>query len=340
MRIVALLLCVGLCACTGVVSGGEATGSNTDAGEACAPANRNDEIRLALAPACAGCHLAGNKPFFASLTAFENGLVYDEHYVVPGSPEDSLLVQLLEGTAPGSYPQMPPGQKYAEVVSAGVTSLTIDQIKDWIRELPPAPERLSEPAPEEFTVRRLSAEEMVLSLMDQLGLTVEDFVQTGKAGWQQKPLIPVKGRLFVWPAHWVPGISTEYSSDAQSGERYEALGGSNPLNYARADDAFGPSAAQVLVQMSQAWCTRAIDKPGNTAVLRYVTLADTSKSNPDAIQKNLRALYLRMLGEPPSEEEAQALYEQVYLPLEATSPRLAWIGTCSALVRHPLWITY
>ena len=48
MRIVALLLCVGLCACTGVVSGGDAAGSNTDAGEACAPANRNDEIRLAL----------------------------------------------------------------------------------------------------------------------------------------------------------------------------------------------------------------------------------------------------------------------------------------------------
>ena len=65
-----------------------------DGGEVCAPASRNDEIRLGLAPACEGCHLTGNKPFFASLTAFENGLVYDERYVKRGDPDNSLLVRL------------------------------------------------------------------------------------------------------------------------------------------------------------------------------------------------------------------------------------------------------
>jgi hypothetical protein len=92
--------------------------------------------------------------------------------------------------------------------------------------------------------------------------------------------------------------------------------------------------------MSQAWCARAVDKKGNPAVLRYVTLADTSKSNPDAVRKNLHSLYLRMLGQPPSDAEAKELYEQVYLPLEAKSTRLGWIGVCAALIRHPLWITY
>ena len=58
------------------------------------------------------------------------------------------------------------------------------------------------------------------------------------------------------------------------------------------------------------------------------------------MQKNLRALYLRMLGQPPSDAEAKELYEQVYVPLEAQNTRLAWIGVCAALIRHPLWITY
>jgi hypothetical protein len=316
------------------------TDGGTDGGESCAPANRNDEIRLALAPACEGCHLTGNKPFFASLTAFENGLVYDERYVKPGDPDNSLLIQLLAGTAAGSYPQMPPGQRYEELVAAGRATLSIEQVKAWIRELPAAPARLEAPDPAEFTVRRLSSEEMVVSLMDQLGLTLEDFVTTTDPNWRDKAYVVNGGKLFVWPGDWAPGISNEYVSDSRSVERFEALGGGNSLAYRKRDVSFGPSAAQTLVQMSQAWCARAVDKKGNTAVLRYATLADTSTSNPDAVRKNLRALYLRMLGQPPSDTEAKELYEQVYVPLEAQNTRLAWIGVCAALIRHPLWITY
>jgi hypothetical protein len=312
----------------------------SDGGESCAPSGKNDEIRLALAPACEGCHTLGNKPFFASLTAFENGLVYDEKYVKPGDPENSLLIQLLEGSAAGSYPQMPPGQRYEELVTDGRATLSIEQVKAWIRELPPAPARLEAPDPEAFTVRRLSADEMVVSLMQQLGLTLEDFVSTTDPNWRNKEYVVNGGKLFVWPGDWAPGISPQYVSDSRSVERYEALGGGNSLFYRKKDVGFGPSAAQTLVQMSQAWCSRAVDKKGNTAVLRYVTLADTSTSNPDAVQKNLRALYLRMLGQPPSDAEAKELYEQVYLPLQAQNTRLAWIGVCAALIRHPLWITY
>ncbi|QRK06657.1 hypothetical protein JQX13_42355 [Archangium violaceum] len=326
-----------------VLTAGACTGKITDDskdGQTCSPSGRNDEIRLGLAPACAGCHLNGNKPFFASLTAFENGLVYDTKYVKPGDPENSMLVQMLEGTAPGSYPQMPPGQPYEEFVANGRTTLTIEQVKAWIRDLPPAPERLEAPDTEAFSVRRLSAEEMVVSLMDQLGLTLEDFVSTSDPDWRNKAYVVNGGKLFVWPGEWSPGISGEYVSDSRSVERFEALGGGNSLLYRKKDVGFGPSAAQTLVQMSQAWCARAVDKKGNTAVLRYVTLADTSANNPDAVQKNLRALYLRMLGQPPSDAEAKELYEQVYVPLEARSTRLGWIGVCASLIRHPLWITY
>lgn len=306
----------------------------------CAPSGRNDEIRLGLAPACEGCHLIGNKPFFASLTAFENGLVYDERYVKPGDPDNSLLIQMLEGTASGSYPQMPPGQPYGELVANGRVTLSIEQVKAWIRELPPPPARLEAPDAEAFNVRRLSAEEMVVSLMDQLGLTLEDFVSTSDPNWRNKAYVVNGGKLFVWPGDWAPGISGEYVSDSRSVERFDALGGGNSLFYRKRDVGFGPSAAQTLVQMSQAWCARAVDKKGNTAVLRHVTLTDKSSSNPAAVQKNLRSLYLRMLGQPPSDAEAKALYEQVYLPLEAQNTRLAWIGVCASLVRHPLWLTY
>ncbi|MCP3137931.1 hypothetical protein [Pyxidicoccus xibeiensis] len=309
-------------------------------GGSCEAQGRNDEIRLALAPACEGCHVTGNKPFFASLSAFETGLVYDEKYVKRGDPGNSVLVQMLKGVAPGSYAQMPPGQHYNDLVASGRVTLTIEQVEAWIQDLPAPPEQLETPSPAEFHVRRLTAEEMVVSLMEQLGLTLEDFVSTSDPNWRNTAYTVNGGKFFVWPGDWSPGISGQYVSDSRTPERFEALGGGNSLLYRKRDVGFGPSAAQVLVQMSQAWCARAVDKRNNTAVLRHATLADTSTKNPDAVRKNLTTLYLRMLGQPPSEAEAKALYDQVYLPLEQQNTRLAWIGVCAALIRHPLWITY
>lgn len=334
-----LTLCLAACTEQATARINDAAG-NPDGGVDCAAAGRNDEIRLALAPACEGCHLTGNKPFFASLTAFESGLVYNERYVKRGDPGNSLLVQMLKGVAPGSYAQMPPGQRYDELVASGRVSLTVAQVEAWIRDLPAPPEQLEAPAPEEFRVRRLSAEEMVVVLMDQLGLSLEDFVSTSDPNWRNRAYVVNWNKFFVWPGDWSPGISGEYVSDPRTVERFEALGGGNSLLYRKKDVGFGPSAAQALVQMSQAWCARAVDKASNKAVLRYVALADTSTKNPDAVQKNLRYLYLRMLGQPPPDAEAKALYEQVYLPLETQSTRLGWIGVCAALIRHPLWITY
>lgn len=337
-QIGALMVLV-LTGCEGLLGNpGPSASPTIDGG--CAPENKNDEIRLALAPACVSCHTAGNKPYFASLAAFENGLAYDTRWVNPQDPDGSGLVKLLEGTAPGSYPQMPPGQPYAAFVADGRVSLTVEQVKEWIRTLPPRGGIDEAPAPEAFTVRRLRADEMVVSLMDQLGLGVEDFVDTSNPDWRNRELTARGGRLFVWPTDWAPGISGQYVSDKRATERYETLGGAVVLQGRKHDVALGPSSLQTLVQVSQAWCRHAVAKPGNTAVLRFVTLADKSPAKTAEIKRNVEQLSLRMLGEVPTADEVEALYTQVYLPLEPQSTTAAWTAVCAALVRHPKWLTY
>lgn len=306
----------------------------------CPPEGKNDEMRHALAGACASCHSTGNKPYFASLDAFENGLVYDERWVKRGDPDGSGLVKLLEGTNPGSYPQMPPGELFAASVADGRSTVSIDDVKAWIRDLPERSAVNEGPSPDAFTVRRLRADEMVLSLQAQLGLTLEDFVSTSNPDWRNRAYVANGGRFFIWPVDWSPGISGEYVSDSRSTERYETLGGAVVLQGRKHDASLGPAATQTLVQVSQAWCRRAIDKPGNTAVLRSVTAADTSATKSVEIRKNIAQLSLRMLGEPPTDAEVSELYQDVYLPLEAQSTKVAWTAVCAALVRHPKWLSY
>lgn len=306
----------------------------------CPPQGRNDEVRLALAGACASCHTTGNKPYFASLSAFENGLVYDEKWVKRGDPDGSGLFALLAGMNPGSYPQMPPGETYAAVLASGRATITIDELKAWVRDLPPRGAVNEGPSPEAFTVRRLRADEMVLSLVDQLGLTVEDFVDTSRPTWRDEAWVARGGRLFVWPTDWAPGISGAYVSDARTTERFETMGGAVILQGRKPDVSLGPAAMQTLVQMSQAWCKLAVEKPGNTAVLRGVTLSDTSATKSTEIKANIAQLHLRMLGDPATDADVTELYEQVYLQLEPASTKAAWIGVCASFVRHPKWLAY
>lgn len=339
-RALALTLTL-LAGCEGKIGKPEGDGGVTpleDGG--CPPESRNDEVRLALAGACASCHSTGNKPYFASLSAFENGIVYDEKWVKRGDPDGSALLKLLEGTNGGSYPQMPPGETYAAVLASGRVRITVDELKEWIRTLPPRGAVNEGPAPEAFTVRRLRADEMVLSLMDQLGLTVEDFIDTSRPTWRDEEYTARGGRLFVWPTDWAPGISGQYVSDARTTERYETLGGPVVLQGRKPDVSLGPAAMQTLVQMSQAWCKLAIEKSGNTAVLRGVTLSDTSATKATEIKANIAQLHLRMLGEPATAADVDEVYSQVYQPLESGSTKTAWIAVCASFVRHPKWLVY
>jgi hypothetical protein len=139
------MVLVGLAVGLVVACYGEEAAPTSEArpGEACAQ-SENDAIRLALDPVCSDCHKStGAKPFFASLAAFEDLLVYDTKYVRPGKPEEGLLVELLEGRGKGAYTQMPiAGETFARQAEAGKTRINMAQIKRWITNLqPPDPAR-------------------------------------------------------------------------------------------------------------------------------------------------------------------------------------------------------
>lgn len=313
-----------------------------DGGMSCVDSGPNEAIRSALAPHCVQCHGAGSsKPYFANLRSFEDLLIYPSSgtaNVTPGDPEGSRLVALLEGRASGVVTKMPLDKSYAELVAQGTATLTVDAIKQWIRALDPNRPTNQGSTADLFRLRRLRADEFVLSLMPQLGLEVSDFV----SGSLDQPWYANKGHFFVWPVDWAPGVSSAYGGGAQVVYgRFEALGGAIKMTSRRADPSLGPSAMQVVVQLSQAWCAAAVDKSGNHAVLGDVTLSDRSATSSAKIKKNIGSLYLRLLGDPASTTDVQALYDEVFLPLETqASTRAAWVGVCAALVRHPKMLLY
>jgi len=36
----------------------------------------------------------------------------------------------------------------------------------------------------------------------------------------------------------------------------------------------------------------------------------------------------------------QEIYQEVFVPYEATDVTTAWVAVCSTLVRHPLWLSF
>ncbi len=338
------MLTVSLLACQGSVTkpdaGGGTFGGGAQVGADGGCTTANERMRLALAPACAGCHNTGSRDYWSSLEAFEAQLVYNPRFVVPKNPSASVLIQMLNGTAPGSTPQMPPGEPFAALSTSGRVSVTVAQVSDWIANLEPRRALLAEAKAENFSIRRLRGEEMVQALLDQLGLSLEDFVNTDRAQWRDEELVAFGQRFFIFPKDWAPGVSKQYVSDSQAYERFEGLGGAANLDNRKKDAALGPAALQVLTQMSQAWCKRAVEKPANKAVLGALTLADTGASKAVAIKQNIARLHLRMLAEPAAPDFVEALYSEVFVPAEATSTTVAWTAVCAVLARHPQWLSF
>jgi hypothetical protein len=269
--------------------------------------SKNDEVRLRLEPTCKGCHQQGaNKPFFASLRAFEQALVYVPKYVTSGAPAQSYLLQLLAGHGSAPYKAMPPaGPPFAELAEAGKTDIGMAELEAWITDLPPPSPELAAPDFAAPSTRRLTAEEMLASLQDQLGLEDADI---------------------------------EGSGLAVDAERFVALGGPNtPEGQARALN-FGPGAMQLLVALSQAWCSLSVKKAGSPLLVE-AALADTSAAAGDRIRKNIEAMQLRMLGEVDA-EEVDALFDSVFVPYEAQGSDVAWTAVCAAIVRHPRWLSF
>ncbi|MEJ7733781.1 MAG: hypothetical protein WKG00_31870 [Polyangiaceae bacterium] len=269
--------------------------------------SRNDEVRLRLEPTCKGCHQQGaNKPFFASLRAFEQALVYVPKYVTSGAPDESYLLELLAGHGSAPYKAMPPaGPPFAELAEAGKTQIGMAELEAWITDLPPPSPELAEPDYAAPSTRRLTAEEMLTSLQDQLGLEDADIEGSGLA-------VDV--------------------------ERFVALGGPNtPLGQARQLN-FGPGAMQLLVAISQGWCSLSVKK-ASSPLLTKASLADGSASAAAGIRENIAAMELRMLGEV-DDAEVEALFADVFVPYEAQGTDVAWTAVCAALVRHPRWVSF
>jgi len=97
----------------------------------------NETAYTGLSALCLGCHAAGALGFFATLSDFETSIVGDTKYVVPGDPDASAFLGLLEGgssLAPNSGGQMPPdpNSTFAQQAANGATTITMEQLENWI----------------------------------------------------------------------------------------------------------------------------------------------------------------------------------------------------------------
>lgn len=298
----------------------------------------NDAIRKGLEAFCKDCHSSGNKGFFASLQAFEDLLVYNEALVIPGDPEKSKLVQLLDGKAAGAYSQMPiSGDSYAKLADSGKATLTMDEIRSWIKELTPRPKSTA-PDPGAITVHRMTAAQLVSTLYAQLGLTADDFYTPGKSYGVTLAVQKQEDNLAIISPDWLPGPW----GDQGPLRRYFSLGGNSAVANRDTDLTASPGFVQVLVPLSQRWCKMAIEKPSSQALLFTKTTPDT-RSDEDAagIKANIAYQYRHFLSDKPADGEVDGIFNDVFTPLEAESdPRTAWSGVCSYFIRHPRWVFY
>lgn len=339
MKRAAAIFLVGLLSCTGsaTMQGTEPApgpdgepGPGQTGGDGKIPSTgdlSNQDVYTRLGVTCAGCHTLSDRPYFGSLQSFENLLVYDRKYVVPGDPAASLLLKMLNGTG---TPQMPPAplDHFAALESKGQTKITMAELAQWISQLP-AP-TVMQPL-DVSVVRRKSAEQVVRSLYDQLGLSESDFYDAD--------MYPKAGDSYAVRS---PDAIPYADPFEQGGTLFSAMGGPWWLEGKWRNDAPTGGFVRALTHVSQAWCRTAFNKPGNTAVLSKATLSDGSSSpaGEAAIRANISDLYLRMLGEVPLPEEVDDLYLNVFVPYESKGSVTAWTAVCASLVRDPLWMVY
>ncbi|MFL5318139.1 MAG: hypothetical protein ACJ790_00685 [Myxococcaceae bacterium] len=286
----------------------------------------NGDVFTRLSPTCIACHgTAANKPYFVSLQSFETLLVADRKWIVPGQPDASALLLLLDAKGQGSYTQMPVGgDSFAVKASHGETNITMDELRQWIAQMPtdvvagPA-----KPDPSASTIQRKTAAQILTAMGKQLGLT------------------PAEMAGSTFNATDPDGVQTNGGYNDEFFVRYQQLGGAAWLSGKKPNASTNRSFAQQWVPMSQAMCKLAVSKTNNPAIFIDATLSDRSTTATGAprIQKNIGTLYLRMLGEVPSSADVQALYA-LYTAKEPASAADGWANVCAALLRDPLWLTY
>lgn len=300
-----------------------------------------EQVRLALEPVCAPCHIQGSKGFFQSAATFEDLLVYQPRYVVPGQPEQGQLIALLEGRGSGVFRQMPTaGANYAAMAAQDPSLLSVALIREWITSLPPRGgmrDRRSNPSA--ITVRRLGSEQIKATLYRDLGLSDEDFFYPGQNFGI--PTYETKGED-NYPLHGQDEFPGYHSGDAsKSGVRHFALGGRSALASRKRDAAITPAFVQALVPLSQRWCRLSAAKGARSPLFTVVAPTDRVAADPAKTKRQVAAWYQLFLGDQAAPEEVDRLVLELLGPLEAESdPTTAWVGLCSYFIRHPRFLFY
>jgi len=351
---IALMLACALSACTGTIGAGQPQGvpvpggetsdggpGNTgsgDGGPECPPPpgsnSLTEQVRVGLARNCAGCHSIGQNGYFASLGAFETLLVSDTRLVRPGRPDESELVQLLEGRRTGgSLRQMPlSGDSFAVLESRGETDIGMALVREWITQLE-APRVDTRPSASAATVRRISATHVELGLRDLLGLSFDDFFGPAYNHGILEALGRSEDSFYLRSPDRSPGTWGTVS-------RYLALGGGAAMTTNHEDRTVSTSFVQTLVPVAQAWCGMAVGKANNTQLFTVTTPA-TGLADRAKLREQVADWYLMFLATRPSAAEIDEVVDNVFAPLEMSEGiSTAWVGTCSHFIRHPLFIFY
>ena len=318
--------------------GGESDGGAPDGGGGSGGGCGVDEMFTALEPTCGTCHRVGQTPYFASSASFYNLLVRDPAWVTPGDPDSSRLVAILEGRAPDPYPQMPLGlRSFAQLADDGETDASMEDVRAFITDLEGCRAETPEPRPRR-EVRRKSARQIHNALRQRLGLVDDDIVRYDSGGSGSEDRYP------IWSPDTVRRLTSGVNIDPfnlGAARRWYALGGESYLLGTRANDALSPTFGQTIVQVSQAWCRIAVEKPGNDALFRHVQQGQLEGATPEQIKDNIAYLMLRLWGHVATPAEVDANYASIYQSyVLSEDPATAWVAVCASLVRDPMWLVY
>lgn len=288
-------------------------------------------IMRALAPNCEGCHNTGVRAYWGSVSSFQNLIVANRKLVVPGDPDGSEFVRLLEGKGTGSFQQMPIGTKsYATLLAEGKAKLPISEVRAWVTNLT-TQARSANPDYTAARVSRIKPEQLQRALYQQLGLAHEDFYigaseyGIGMAESRGDDAYPFQ------PNDAIPAPRQQGPRD-----RFTALGGGSSYGQRKSDLTTAPSFVLTLTQLSQRWCRSGLNKAGNVALFPAGTTRMTDEAN---VKATIRRWFTHFHGTRATDTAVNELYTTVWQPL-STDQEAAWVGLCSTFIRHPDWIFY
>ncbi len=289
-------------------------------------------IMRGLAPSCEGCHVSGTRGFFSSVSSFQNLIVSDPRMVVPGDPDASEFVRLLEGRGTGAFTQMPIGTKsYAQLFAEGAVTLPIADVRQWIVGLA-SQARDARPDATAPRITRVKAEQVQRALYQQLGLDYADFF-TNASDYGIPHAQPRSDDLYPFQ----PDDAYLSPRTSEPSERFHGLGGGSVVGQQKADLSIAPTFVLTLTQVSQRWCRLAYLKANNDALFPAGTTKATDATN---VKATITRWFLHFHGTVATAADVDAMYASVWTPLSATSAEAGFVGLCSAFIRHPDWIFY